>query len=191
MKIGVFGGTFDPVHIGHLITAQAVRELRGLDKVIFIPCFISPHKINSPSSSGERRYDMLKLAVEGAPYFEVSSIEIDKEDISYTVETLRELKKTYNDIELIIGYDNIFKFHTWKEPDEIFELAKVVVMKRRVEADTFLPENKYYHMAEFVETPVIEISATEIRNRIKENMPIDYLVPPKVAAYIKENKLYC
>ncbi|MCH6574696.1 MAG: nicotinate-nucleotide adenylyltransferase [Bacteroidetes bacterium] len=188
-KVGIFGGTFDPIHHGHLITAQSVREIRDLDKIIFIPSFISPHKADANSASPEHRMNMLKLAVEGVDFFEVSDYEIKKEGISYTIDTLKEFKKKYDELEFIIGYDNIFKFHTWKNPDEIMKIAKILVLKRK----SSLPpphEDKYVKSAIFVETRGIEISATDIRERVKQGMPIHYLVPEKVKEYIYSFNLY-
>lgn len=188
-KIGIFGGTFDPIHIGHLITAQSVREIRELDKIIFIPAFISPHKTSADASSTKHRANMIKIAIEDVPFFEYSDIEIKKGGISYTVDTLRELKKVYDEIEFIVGYDNIFSFHKWKDPDEILKLAKIIVLKRK----SSLPppfEDKYYHQAIFVQTRGIEISATDIRERVRNNQPIHFLVPQKVKEYIYEQKLY-
>jgi len=130
-KVGIFGGTFDPIHHGHLITAQSVKELRSLDKIIFMPAFISPHKQHAKASSAEHRLNMIKLALDEIPFFECSEFEIKQHTISYTIDTLREYKNYYEEIDLIIGYDNIFQFHTWKEPDEILKLANVVVLKRK------------------------------------------------------------
>jgi nicotinate-nucleotide adenylyltransferase len=188
-KVGIFGGTFDPIHHGHLITAQSVREIRDLDKIIFIPSFISPHKADVNSASPEHRMNMLKLAVEGIDFFEVSDYEIKKEGISYTIDTLKEFKKKYDKLEFIIGYDNIFKFHTWKNPDEIMKITKILVLKRK----SSLPpphEDKYVKSALFVETRGIEISATDIREKVKQGMPIHYLVPEKVKEYIYSFNLY-
>ncbi len=188
-KVGIFGGTFDPIHHGHLITAQSVREIRDLDKIIFIPSFISPHKADVNSVSPENRMKMLKLAVERIDFFEVSDYEIKKEGISYTIDTLNEFKKKYDELEFIIGYDNIFKFHTWKNPDEIMKIAKILVLKRK----SSLPpphEDKYVKSAIFVETRGIEISATDIREKVKQGMPIHYLVPEKVKEYIYNFNLY-
>jgi nicotinate-nucleotide adenylyltransferase len=188
-KVGIFGGTFDPIHHGHLITAQSVREIRDLDKIILIPSFISPHKADVNSASPEHRMNMLKLAVEGVDFFEVSDYEIKKEGISYTIDTLKEFKKKYDDLEFIIGYDNIFKFHTWKNPDEIMKITKILVLKRK----SSLPpphEDKYVKSALFVETRGIEISATDIREKVKQGMPIHYLVPEKVKEYIYSFNLY-
>jgi len=188
-KVGIFGGTFDPIHHGHLITAQSVREIRKLDKIIFIPAYISPHKSEVKTSSAENRLNMIKLAIEGIRFFEYSDIEIRKGGVSFTVDTLRELKNIYEELEFIIGYDNIFKFHSWKNPDEIIELAKIIVLKRK---SSHPPEfkDKYYNRAVFVQTRGIEISATDLRERVKKGLPINFLVPPKVLEYIYNHKLY-
>jgi nicotinate-nucleotide adenylyltransferase len=188
-KVGIFGGTFDPIHLGHLITAQSVKELRNLEKIIFIPTFISPHKSDAKTSSPEDRLNMIKLAVDSIPFFDYSDIEVTKGGISYSVDTLRELKKQYSELEFIIGYDNIFTFHTWKEPDEILKLAKIIVLKRKSSHPPEF-EDKYYHQAVFVQTRGIEISATDIRERVKNGMPINFLVPPAVLEYIYKHKLY-
>jgi nicotinate-nucleotide adenylyltransferase len=188
-KVGIFGGTFDPIHLGHLITAQSVREIRNLEKIIFIPAFISPHKSDVKTTSAEDRSNMIKLAIDGIPFFDYSDIEIMKGGVSYTIDTLKELKKNYNEVEIIIGYDNIFSFHTWKEPDEIMKLAKIVVLKRKSSHPPQF-EDKYYHQAVFVQTRGIEISATDIRERVKNKMPINFLVPPAVMEYIYKHKLY-
>ncbi|MCH7517292.1 MAG: nicotinate-nucleotide adenylyltransferase [Bacteroidetes bacterium] len=188
-KVGIFGGTFDPIHHGHLITAQSVREIRDLDKIIFIPSFISPHKADVNSASTEHRMNMLKLAAEEVDFFEVSDYEIKKKGISYTIDTLKEFKKKNDELEFIIGYDNIFKFHTWKNPDEIMKITSILVLKRK----SSLPpphEDKYVKSAIFVETRGIEISATDIRKRAKQGMPIHYLVPEKVKEYIYSFNLY-
>ncbi|MEJ5350042.1 MAG: nicotinate-nucleotide adenylyltransferase [Melioribacteraceae bacterium] len=188
-KIGIFGGTFDPIHYGHLITTQYVLEKRKLDKIIFIPCYISPHKTNQNISNPVHRLNMLKLAIEKIPYFELNDYEIRKGNISYTYNTILELRKTYNYIELIIGYDNLIVFDKWHKPDEILDLVKLIVMKRTIDKE---PEtkNKYFEKAIILDTPTIEISSTDIRDRVKKNMPIDFLVPEKVKSYIHEHKLY-
>lgn len=188
-KIGIFGGTFDPIHNGHLITAQSVKEIRNLEKIIFIPAFISPHKQDADPSRAKHRLNMLELAIKDIPFFESSDFEIKQHTISYTIDTLREFKKYYDEIDLIIGYDNIFQFHTWKEPDEIFKLANVVVLKRK-SSHPIDYIDKYVESAHFVETRGIEISATDIRNRVGNGMPIYYLVPEKVLDYIFKNNLY-
>jgi nicotinate-nucleotide adenylyltransferase len=177
--VGIFGGTFDPIHTGHLIAAQAVKEIRNLDKIIFIPAFISPHKVGTEKLSALHRLNMVKLATKDIPYFDYSDIEIKRESISYTIDTIRELNKKYYEIELIIGYDNIFHFNTWKEPELVIELTKLVVLKRNTEVEPVIVD-KFYHSATFVETPSIEISSSDIRRRVIGNLPIDFLVHPRV-----------
>ncbi len=188
-KVGIFGGTFDPIHHGHLITAQSVREIRQLDKIIFIPSFISPHKTDVHSASPEHRMNMLKLAVQGVDFFEVSDYEIKKEGISYTIDTLKQFKKKYDKLEFIMGYDNIFKFHNWKDPDEIMNLTKILVLERK-SSKPHPFDDKYVEQAIFIKTRGIEISATDIRKRVKQGMPIHYLVPEKVKEYIYNFNLY-
>lgn len=188
-RVGIYGGTFDPIHIGHLITAQSVREIRALDKIIFVPAFLSPHKLDIKSSSPKHRMNMLKLAINGVDFFDLSDFELRQHNISYTIDTLRELKKSYDELELIIGYDNIFKFYTWKDPDVILKLAKLLVLKRK---SSYAPpyEDKYYNQAIFVQTRGIEISATDIRERVKRGLPINYLVTKEVKDYIFDHNLY-
>ena len=129
------------------------------------------------------------MVVEDVPCFEFSDIELKAKSISYTVNTLLEFKKNYNDLELIIGYDNILNFNTWKDPDKIIELAKLIVLRRRTN-DEKAEKDKYYKAAQIVKTPVIEISSSEIRNRIKEGKPIDFFVPKKIKEYIHKFNLY-
>jgi len=187
--IGIFGGSFDPIHIGHLVTTRFVYEQRNLEKIIFIPCNISPLKSTITLNNPVHRLKMLELALEPFPFFEVSDYEILKGDTSYTIDTLLELKKTYESIELIIGYDNLLIFDKWHEPDKILNIAKLIVMKRKTDVDSDVI-NKFMNLAYIIDTPSIEISATDIRNRIQNGRSIDYLVPRKVNEYIQENKLY-
>jgi nicotinate-nucleotide adenylyltransferase len=187
--IGVYGGSFDPIHIGHLVTTRFVYEQRDLGKIIFMPCNISPLKTSNALSSPEHRLKMLELALEPFPFFEVSDYEILKGDVSYTLDTLLELKKTYDSIELIIGYDNLVIFDKWHEPEKILDIAKLIVMKRKTDDDAEV-NNKFMDSAFIINTPSIEISATDIRNRILNGRSIDYLVPRKVNEYIQENRLY-
>lgn len=188
-KIGIYGGTFDPIHMGHLITAELIKEIRKLDKIIFIPAFVAPHKQNEHAAPPHERLKMVEFAIRGCPYFDCSDFELKRGGISYTIDTIREFKIHNHKIELIIGYDNMLDFHRWKEPDRILELAKVVVLPRQ-KSDSPRRLNKFFEFVEFVSTPHIELSSTEIRNRIKNNKPIQFLVPDSVKEYIYEQKLY-
>jgi len=187
-KIGIFGGSFDPIHLGHLITTLYVLEKRGLDRIIFVPCNISPLK-SEQFSSPHHRLNMLKLAIDNFPQFGFSDYEILKGDVSYSYDTLLEMKKIHKNIELIIGFDNLLVFDKWRNPDGIFEIADVVVMKRNERYDP-KTVNKYFNKANILDTPAIDISSTEIRKRVKNNMPIDFWVPGKVKEYIFTNGLY-
>ncbi|MEW6652035.1 MAG: nicotinate-nucleotide adenylyltransferase [Bacteroidota bacterium] len=189
MAIGLYGGSFDPVHFGHLITAQSVLELRNLDRIVFMPSHISPLKQDAEPIEDIHRLEMVRLAAESNPKFLVSDLEIIKGNVSYTYNTLCELNKFYDEIELIIGLDNILVFEKWFKPNEIFDMAKVVVMKREVK-NIRVGSSIFFEKAVFVDTPNIEISSTEIRERIKNGLTIDYLVPQKVKEYISENRLY-
>jgi len=188
-KVGIFGGTFDPIHNGHLITAQSVREMRNLDKIIFIPSFVSPHKADVKSSSPEHRLNMIKLAIDEVDFFDYSDYEIKKGGISFTVDTLHEFKEKYDALEFIIGYDNIFDFNSWKNPDEIVKLTKILVLRRKSSRPP-PHHDKYVESALFVQTRGIEISATDIRERVKKGLPIHFLVPEKVKEYIYDFNLY-
>lgn len=189
MAIGIFGGTFDPIHNGHLITTRFVLEQRNLEKIIFIPSFISPLKQNFELTNNLHRLQMVKIAIDSIPYFEVNDLELKRESVSYTIDTIRELNKIHRDIELIIGYDNLLLFEHWHEPDEIIKLVKVVVLKRHIDEIPDVP-NRFFDNVTILESPHIEISATNIRNRIKNNLPVDFMVPDKVNDYIKINNLY-
>lgn len=188
-KIGIYGGTFDPIHLGHLITAQAVLEIRKLDKIIFIPSFISPHKKDRITSAPQHRLNMLKLAIKEIPYFDFNSLEIKRKNLSYTIDTIRELKCEYKNIELIIGYDNLLTFDMWKDPDKILKLTKLIVLRRKIKEENF-STNKYFKSAVFVDTPLIEIYGTDIRKRVRAGTTINFLVPQKVKAYIYKYNLY-
>lgn len=186
-SIGLFGGTFDPIHIGHLITAQSVLELRHLSKIIFMPTFVSPLKIDYHSASSADRAKMVELAIESYPYFELSRYEIEKHKISYTIDTLEYLKKKYANIELIIGYDNYVIFNKWKSSDLILQLAKVIVLNRNVKN---IEPNNFDERFIFVDSPTIEVNSTEIRERVRKNMSIDFLVQPTTKDYIAQKKLF-
>ncbi len=186
--IGIYGGTFDPIHLGHLITAQYVYEIRKLSKVLFIPCNVSPLKIGMERTPNEDRFNMVKLAIEDIPYFLISDYEIKNPGVSYTINTLTYLKHQYDNFELIIGYDNLLQFEEWKDGDEIVKLAKLVVLGR--DTHEYEKENRFFKFAEFVKTPRIDISSSEIRGRVKNNLPIDFLVPSKIKNYIFKKGLY-
>jgi nicotinate-nucleotide adenylyltransferase len=187
--VGIFGGSFDPIHMGHLITSNEVLAKRNLEKIIFVPCYISPHKTGQMPADNFHRMEMVNIAIEQYPYYESSDFEIRKSKISYTYDTLVEMRRKYENLELIIGFDNMLVFDKWYKPDEISKISQIVVMKRKVDR---IPHkhNKYFDSAIMLETPLVDISSTEIRDHVKKGISIDHLVPKKVKEYIFRNKLY-
>lgn len=191
MNVGVFGGTFDPPHIGHLIVGEHVREALGLGKLIFVPTAIPPHKQDQQITDAHHRLSMLRLAAGDNPSLSVSSYEVEKGGVSYTVQTLTEFKRQMRGdaFYLLIGMDNLADFRTWREPEKILSLATVVVMTRpgvRPGADDFLGDPR----VRLVEVPAIGIASTLLRQRVREGKSIRYFVPSDVEKYIVRHGLY-
>ncbi|MCK5456365.1 MAG: nicotinate-nucleotide adenylyltransferase [Melioribacteraceae bacterium] len=187
-KVGIYGGSFDPIHLGHLITARSVKEIRNLSEIIFVPTYKSPLKLDIEAASTEDRFKMTKLAVEKYDTFNVSDYEINKTEISYTINTVKYLKEKYGNIELIIGYDNFLIFDKWYKWEEILDLVDVVVLRRFYEESIKPTINSKRFI--FVDSPTIQISSTMIRERVSKNLPIDFLVSPDILKFIAENNLY-
>lgn len=197
-KIGIMGGTFDPPHLGHLILAQRVKESLKLDKIVFIPTGDIYYKDSFETASAEHRLNMTRLSVCDNPDFSVSDIEIKEEGYSYTCDTLKKLKKKLPDAKLyfIVGADSLAYIEKWKNPAQIFESATVVSVGRNGYTSSDLIAKKNELESEFeadvviLDIPNIDISSTEIRKRIRENLSVKYLVPREAEEYIKKNKLY-
>ena len=191
MKICLFGGTFDPPHIGHLLISQTICEVEEFDKILFIPAYNPPHK--KDISPIDHRVEMVKLSISGNPKFEFSDIEIKREGISYTIDTIRELKKEMNltreNTYYLMGSDSLLEFHNWREPEAILNECQVIVAIR----PGFRPSDIQHwilHRIQFANIPRYEIASTTIRARWIENMTIRYMVTLPVWDYIHENKLY-
>ena len=188
MNIGVFGGTFDPIHEGHLLIAKTARKQFGLDKVLFIPAFIPPHKSHERDlTPAPYRYEMVKLAIHGEDGFEVSDVEWNRPEISYTVQTLRQLKEEYPKDKLffILGGDSLAALPAWREPDEILRLAHILVAPRSGQ-DPVLPKG-----AGLIQMPQVPMASTEIRRLLKEKKPVPAgFLPPAISDYIAQKKLY-
>ena len=188
MRTGIFGGTFDPPHIGHLIAAQDAREALQLDRVLFVPAGQPPHKSQRPISDGAVRRQMLEAAVKDDPSFEVCLIELERQGASYTVDTLRQLltERPEDSFFLLVGADQVRDFHTWHEPEEIVQLVTVVPLAR-AGVDTFPLEGRLHAP---VSVTRIDVSATDIRERVRAGKAIRYLVPLVVEQLIRQHGLY-
>lgn len=186
-RTGIFGGAFNPVHHGHLISAMRFYEACELDELIFIPAFRSPFKLED--NMALHRLQMCRLAVKDIRGFSVSDWEIEQRGTSYTVDTLKHFSEPGRSLYLLIGYDQFLRFHEWKEYAQIFKSATVAVARRGGIAEFTNPviSKDHFH---FITTPEIEISSTEIRKRSEQNLPINFLVPPEVADYINYHNLY-
>ncbi len=182
-RLGLFGGSFDPVHHGHLILARAAREALGLESVVLMPARHSPHKLADRITPGDLRLAMLQAAIAGEEGLEVSDLELRREGPSYTVDTLRALQASRPGAEwhLLIGADQAERLGTWREPGELVRLARVVVLDRR---GSMVPPGFQ------VVRCLLEISSTEVRNRVACGRSIRYLVPDAVAGLIARHGLY-
>lgn len=198
-RIGISGGTFDPIHYGHLIIAEDVREKFKLDKVIFIPTGAPPHKDNTKVSDPEHRYNMVCAAISTNPHFEASRIEIERPGYTYTIDTLIELRQLLganSRLFFITGADVIPELLTWKKYEQVFELCEfIAVLRPGYTREEFINEVKYLKktykaVIHIVEAPLIGISSTTIRERVKEHRTIKYLVPEEVEKYIYDTGLY-
>ncbi len=182
-RVGVFGGTFDPVHVGHLAIALAALETVPLERVVFVPARRSPLKERGPIAAPEHRLAMLERATEDEPRFSVSRIELDREGPSYTVDTLEALAGEGR-LFLILGADASAALERWKDPDRVRALATLVVA-RRSGSESALPPG-----AIALDTPLMDISARELRARAAQARSLRYLVPDPVCRYIEEHALY-
>lgn len=181
-RIGILGGTFNPIHIGHLILAEQAREYLALDKIIFIPAYIAPHKKNiTDIAKASDRLKMLRIAIRDNPYFSVSEIEAQRKGISYSVETLKKLRQIYNNAKffLLIGADE--DIDTWKDTKKIQRICTIVVANR--------PGYEKRGMQTLSITP-LDISSSDIRRRLRLSKSARYLVPDKVYSYIMHKRLY-
>jgi nicotinate-nucleotide adenylyltransferase len=198
MNIGVLGGTFDPVHLGHLIVGEEARVRLGLDQVIFIPAGPPWLKAGQCITPAQHRLRMVELAVASNPYFRVVANEVQREGPTYTVDTLQELRRQLGKeptLHFIVGMDSLEQFHLWKDPERLLELCRLVVVNRpghqAVDVNTLV--GRFPQAGEslrLLTVPRIEISATEVRKRVAEGISIRYLVPQAVEEYILEQGLY-
>ena len=195
-RIGIMGGTFDPIHNGHLLAADEAHAAFGLSEVIFVPSGQPPHKTNQRVTSAEDRYMMTEFATVGCPYFKVSRVEIDREGSSYTIDTLRRLRAIpeYEGVQFyfITGLDAVLDIVSWKNPEEIMEMCKFVAVSRYGYTHKRMEELPIELRSRIIplEIPLLAISSTELRERIRNNRSIRFMVPSAVEQFIRKKSLY-
>ena len=200
MRLGIFGGSFDPVHYGHLLIAETCLQKCRLDQIWFVPAGVPPHKQNSSLTPAQQRIEMLHLAIAGHQSFYVSSIEVDRGGISYTVDTLREISSQQPSAELyfLMGADSLNDLPTWRDPNSICTLATPIVVRREGAPEPsfevlhgMLPADRLHLVkAQQVEMPILEISSTELRRCVRMQQSIRYQTPRAVEKYIESHQLY-
>jgi nicotinate-nucleotide adenylyltransferase len=194
LKVCLFGGTFDPPHNAHFIIAEAIRESLDLNKIVFIPAYRPPHKFETKHVTPvEHRVAMLKLCIDDIQQFEYSDIEIVRGGVSYTIDTIREMKKekdiSTKDLHFLIGSDSLAEFKSWKDWENILEESQVIVARRpRFEKSDIDPD--IIDRVTFLNLPRMEVSSTEIRERFHVERMTRFYVPTPVSEYIQANKLY-
>ena len=193
MRLGIFGGTFDPPHNGHLRLAQFVFEKKSLDKLIFVTAFITPYSDKTSSVSFENRFSMTQLMVENSADFEASDVEGVRGGDSFTIDTVRQFKELYSleadQLFLIIGADSLMRFDEWKTPEAILNECSVCVLDRADVKQEKL-DKLFIDSAEFLDNELMAESSSDIRNRILENRDVDEFLDSKVINYIYDKKLY-
>ena len=198
MNVGVLGGTFDPIHIGHLILADEVRAGLDLAEILFVPAGQPWLKVDSPVSPAGHRVEMVRLAIADKPCFRLSTMEIERAGSTYTVDTIAELKarlETEDELFFILGWDNLAELPLWREPSRLITMCRLVAVPR---PGYPLPDLKALEAsipglsqrATFMDKPEIDISASVIRNRVARGLTIRHLVPEPVDEYIRQHKLY-
>lgn len=198
MKRGILGGTFDPVHRGHLMLAEEAKKRLDLDEVLFIPTSVTPLKEDADVSSVEHRVQMILLAIADYPAYRLSRIEIDRAGISYTVDTIEQLRSESaeeDELFLIIGVDSLKTLPRWKEPERLIRMCRLVAIRRpgyplSELADIEKAVPGLSDSLILCDKPEVDISATEIRERVAAGLPVNHLVPGPVEEYIREHKLY-
>lgn len=199
-KIAIMGGTFDPIHHGHLASAETVRAEFGFDKIIFIPSGIPPHKDAKHVTDCERRYLMTSNAIASNDFFDISRIEIEREGNTYTIDTVKEIKQQYShsntELYFITGADAVLEILTWYNAEELLQICSFIAITRPGYQNQKLSEQVEYLRREkkanifFLEVPALAISSTDIRDRVQHGKPIKYLVPDSVENFIYKYRLY-
>ena len=193
MKVCLFGGTFDPPHLGHLIIAQTIFEAENFDQIVFVPAYQPPHKNGMKISPVDQRLEMLNIAIKENPNFIMSDLEIERKGLSYSIDTIMEYKKqnnlSSNELFYLMGSDSLRQFKKWKDPKMIIDESRVIVAIRPGFRPSDIP-NWILAKIQFASIPRIEISSTTIRERWVNDKTIRYMVTESVWQYINKNKLY-
>lgn len=214
MKLAILGGSFNPLHIGHAMMADTMVKEFGYDKILFVPTYIPPHKEILEKNSAQQRFEMVKSFCDSVPnnIFEVETCEIDRKGISYTIDTLEYIIEKYKNVisqkpALLMGEEIAAEFEKWKEPKKISEISQITIFPRnqiqsslnyknkpsgnyKGDFNVKFDKNAFKFPCVILESPVVSVSSTEIRNRVAENKSFEYLVPKSVYEYIINNKLY-
>ncbi|MBN1397123.1 MAG: nicotinate (nicotinamide) nucleotide adenylyltransferase [Bacteroidetes bacterium] len=187
--IGIFGGTFDPPHKGHISIAEKAMKQLSLSVIYFVPAYLPPHKLDRDFVTAKQRLAMLKLAVKGHRNFKISTIELKRRGISYTIDTLKTFKSRFPkaDFVLIIGADNLAQFYSWKSPKEILKLASIAVYKRKGFNRSFKKKDIAFQK---IKGDLLQVSSTEIRQRLRNGVSVTKLLPKQIMQYIKRYSLY-
>ncbi len=188
MKLGIFGGAFNPIHHGHLVIAQRAVEHLALDKLLLIPTAVSPRKEKRSIASPEERLSMVRIAVRGNPILQANAMEIKRGGTSYTIDTVRSLDKPNVKLFLLLGADSAEGFPKWKSPHEIAQRCTIAIAGRPTTLGVQMP--KYVGRMRRIPGPLLEISSTEIRKRVSQGLSIQYLVPEGVNRFIRKIGLY-
>jgi nicotinate-nucleotide adenylyltransferase len=196
LRVGIFGGAFNPPHIGHLVCAQEALVRLELDLVVFVPVGVAPHREIEADPGAEARLEMVELAIADDERFEMSRIELDREGPSYTSDTLEQLQgeRSGDELFLILGGDQAAALGSWHEPEKVLERATVAVFERaswgRNAIGIKIGRLPGARAVRYLEMPLIQVSSSQVRRRVREGKPIRYLVPEKVVDYIRSNDLY-
>jgi nicotinate-nucleotide adenylyltransferase len=188
-RIGIFGGTFDPPHTGHIAIAKEAMKQLSLNTIYFVPAYLPPHKLQHYSMTAKHRLTMVKLAIDGHKDFKVSTIELQRRGISYTVDTLKAFRSRFPNaaLILIIGADNLEQFRSWKSPKAILQLASLAVYKRRGFSQSLKNQNIAFQP---IKGQLLQISSTEIRKRLVKGLTVSKLLSRPIERYIKRHSLY-
>lgn len=213
-RVGLLGGTFNPVHLGHLRAAEEIREILTLDKICFIPAAIPPHKDSEEIISPDDRLRMLEISIQGNPFFEISDVELNRKGASYTIDTLKYFSSNFSEFELyfIVGNELFIEIDTWKNFKELFELSNFIVITRpgfsedfssliplavkddfryyKKEKDVTIYLHKSSNTLAIAQIYGVQVSSTQIRDLLRDKKSIKYLVPAPVESYILSKKLY-